>query len=95
MFQRFTQLVKPNFESGETAAQVSQGLKAQGESDETVGFRALLKKWDQASQMRSWISKVKLKLGEKIDKEETEKFIEEYNKANPSQEPLTGQLSED
>ena len=58
-------------------------------------FESLSKKWDQASQIRKWISTVKLQISEKIEKEEDTKYRDEYAEAHPSEDRLTGTLSDE
>ena len=58
-------------------------------------FGNFIKKFDQASQMRKWISTIKLEISERIEKEEDKKFRDEYAEANPSLDPLTGPLSDE
>jgi hypothetical protein len=55
----------------------------------------MLRKWDKASQMRKWTSSVKIIISERTEKEELDKYIAEYNKANPSKEPLKSGLSQE
>ena len=45
--------------------------------------------------MRKWTQQLRLSISEKSNADEEEKFRQEYNKAHPSAEPLTGQLSEE
>ena len=47
-------------------------------------FTSLLKSWDKASMIRKWISSTKLEISERIEKEEAEKFKQEFNNAHPS-----------
>ena len=58
-------------------------------------FQDFVKKYDQASQMRKWISSIKLEISERIEKDEDKKFRDEYAEANPSLDPLTGPLSDE
>ena len=58
-------------------------------------FEALLKRWESASQMRKWTQQIKLSISERTAAEAEEAFRKEHNEANPSADPLTGQLSEE
>lgn len=55
-------------------------------SSSNEGFQNMLKIWEQAAQMRKWISGLKLELVEKIKAEVEEKMRAEILEANPSGE---------
>lgn len=78
-------------EKGASANEVALALK---ESNSEL-FQKFLKKWDQASQMRKWISGMKLTTSERIEKEEDRKFRDEYAEAHPSEDALSGPLSDE
>ena len=58
-------------------------------------YQSILKRWEQASQMRKWSNLVKQNLVERINKEQEEALRQEINNANPSAPPFTDELSEE
>jgi hypothetical protein len=55
----------------------------------------MLKRFEIASQMRKWTQQVKLTTSERVQQETDKKFRETWEKAHPSEDPLSGQLSEE
>ena len=63
-------------------------------SEKLEYYQSILKRWEQASQMRKWSNLVKQNLVERINKEEDEKLRQEINEANPSSPPFSGDFDE-
>ena len=78
-------------EGPQKVKEIIQKLKTAKDAD----YEAMLKRWETANMMRKWTQQLRLSISEKANAEEEEKFRQEYNKAHPSAEPLTGQLSDE
>lgn len=76
-------------------AQKVKEIVSQLKSSKNADFEECLKRWETANQMRKWTQSIKLNISERTAAEEEQAFRDEYNKAHPSDDPLTGQLSEE
>jgi len=76
--------------SGQAARDIVAKLKA----EQAAEFEAVLKRWETASQIRKWTQQVKLETSEAAQKEAESALRTAWNEAHPSEEPLTGELTE-
>ena len=91
VIEKTTNEIDDALNSEQTVKSIAIELK----EEPNQNYLDLLKLWEQASLMRKWTQKVKLNLSERVKADVERKFRKEITQANPSQEPFTGQFSEE